>query len=113
MSTLVPLVEDEQRRLEVSTSALIRCCARLAMRRTRASWRRCMPVAAGAARHVVVEMADVFREVVGGRNGPGGRVVGAGVVAVTAKWGRNEGKGDAESVPIKELRFGVGQGGGR
>ena len=72
-----------------------------------------MPVAAGAARHMVVEMADELREVVGGRNGPGGRVVGAGVVAVTAKWGRNEGEGDAESVAIKELRFGVSQSGGR
>ena len=43
--------------------------------------------------------------------------MGAGVVAVTAKWGRNEGEGDAESVAIQtgiqELRFGVGQGGGR
>ena len=72
-----------------------------------------MPIAAGAARHMVVEMADELREVVGVRNGPGGRVVGAGVVAVTAKWGRNEGEGDAESVAIKELRFGVGQGGAK
>ena len=39
--------------------------------------------------------------------------MGAGVVAVTAKWGRNEGEGDAESVAIKELRFGVSQSGGR
>ena len=72
-----------------------------------------MPVAAGAARHMVVEMTDVFREVVGGRNGPGGRVVGASVVAVAAERGPNEGEFDAESVAIKELRLGIGQGGGR
>ena len=70
-----------------------------------------MPVAAGDARHMVVEMADEFRAVVGGRDGPGGRIVRAGVVTVMTTWGPNEGEGDAESVAIKELRFGVGQGG--
>ena len=72
-----------------------------------------MPVAAGDARHMVVEMADEFRAVVGGRDGPGGRIVRAGVVTVMTTWGPKEGEGDAESVAIKELRFGVGQGGGR
>ena len=72
-----------------------------------------MPVAAGAARHMVVEMADEFRAVVGGRDGPGGRIVRAGVVTVMTTWGPKEGEGDAESVAIKELRFGVGQGGAK
>ena len=66
-----------------------------------------MPVAAGAARHMVVEMTDVFREVVGGRNGPGGRVVGASVVAVAAERGPNEGEFDAESVAISFYPAGV------
>ena len=67
-----------------------------------------MPEAAGAARHVVVEMTNELGEVVGVRDGAGGRVVGAGVVAVAAERRCDEGEGDSKPMAVQELRLDVG-----
>jgi len=62
-----------------------------------------MPEAAGAARHMVVEMTNELGEVVGVRDGAGGRVVGTGVVAVAAERRWNEGEGDSKPMAVQEL----------